>query len=303
VRASLITACEANGLLKEGQQQVTQTISSGLSAGIKNPFPDLPDELHKSTQEQQADASDHAQVEENTRPNPLLSGFIFDGDMPPTPPAQLVKRLIPKQGICFIGGQSGAGKTFVAVDLAVSLASGSSFFSHPTLERVGVVILAAEGAQTFASRIEVAKDQKAPGNLLPIAWLADVPNLAQQRGLREIINRLKAVDALFRDSHTVRLGAVICDTLAACFAIDDENDNSKAAAVIRHLKELSDRLNVVVIPVHHHGKLAETGLRGASAWHAGSDVVLSVLADRNQLTGVCENRRLRLAKSRSDDED
>ena len=303
VRASLITACDTNGLLKEGQQQVTQTITSGLSAGIKNPSPDLPDELHKSTQEQQADAGRHAQVEENTRPNPLLSGFVFDGDMPPIPPAQLVKRLIPKQGICFIGGQSGAGKTFVAVDLAVSLASGSSFFAHPTLERVGVVILAAEGAQTFPSRIEVAKGHKTPGNLLPIAWLADVPNLTQPRGLRELINRLKAVDALFRERHNVRLGAVICDTLAACFAIDDENDNSKAAAVIRHLKELSDRLNVVVIPVHHYGKLAETGLRGASAWHAGSDVVLSVLADRNQVTGVCENRRLKLAKSRSEDED
>jgi hypothetical protein len=32
----------------------------------------------------------------------------------------LVKKLIPFDGAGFIGGQSGAGKTFVVVDLAVS---------------------------------------------------------------------------------------------------------------------------------------------------------------------------------------
>ena len=302
VQSALITACHANGLLREGQRHVMQTIASGLAAGMKNPHPDLQDNHHKDKPPQHNDVDQDAPAEENARQIPLLSGFIFDGDIAPEPPAQLVKKLIPKAGICFIGGQSGAGKTFVAVDLAVSLASGSSFFSHPTLERVGVVILAAEGAHTLASRIEVAKHQKAPGNLLPIAWLADVPNLTDLRAQRALITRLKAVDAQFQASHNIRLGAVICDTLAACFAIEDENDNAKAAAVIRHLKELSDRLNVVVIPIHHYGKSAETGLRGASAWRAGSDVILSVLADRDHVTGSCDNRRLTLAKSRSEGE-
>ncbi len=300
VQSSLINACQANGLLKEGQRQVIQTIASGLSAGMKNPYPDLPDTRPKNQEPQEVDVGQDTTVAHNVHHSALLSGFIFDGDIAPKPPAQLVKKLIPKCGICFIGGQSGAGKTFVAVDLAVSLASGSSFFSYPTIERVGVVILAAEGAHTLASRIEVAKEQKAPAKLLPIAWLADVPNLTDTRHMRELVARLKAVDEQFQTTHGVRLGAVICDTLDACFAIEDENDNSKAAAVIRHLKELSDRLNVVVIPVHHYGKSAETGLRGASAWRAGSDVVLSVLADRDHVTGACDNRRLTLAKSRSE---
>jgi hypothetical protein len=39
-------------------------------------------------------------------------------------PRELVKGTLPYTGIAFIGGQSGAGKTFIAIDLAVALALG-----------------------------------------------------------------------------------------------------------------------------------------------------------------------------------
>jgi RecA-family ATPase len=60
-----------------------------------------------------------------------------------------VKGLIPPGDVAFIGGQSGAGKTFIAIYLAVSLASGRAFFGRRVKERVGVAILAAEGAATI----------------------------------------------------------------------------------------------------------------------------------------------------------
>ena len=60
-----------------------------------------------------------------------------------------------------------------------------------------------------------------------------------------MIQRLRCVDQEFRARHGFRLGAVICDTLAACFAIEDENDNSKAAGVLRSLKLIADQLNLV----------------------------------------------------------
>ena len=52
-----------------------------------------------------------------------LDGVVFDGEAPSEPPRELVKGLLPADGVAFIGGQSGAGKTFIAVDLAVALAS------------------------------------------------------------------------------------------------------------------------------------------------------------------------------------
>jgi hypothetical protein len=231
-----------------------------------------------------------------------LAGFFFDGEASPEPPLMLVKKLVPLNGICFIGGQSGAGKTFIAVYLAVMLASGGVSFGHKVVERVGVAILAAEGEGTIANRVEVARLRQTQGGILPIAWLGAVPNLADKKEVRAMIARLRAVDARFRASHGVRLGAIVFDTLAATFDLDDENGNSEAAKTIRKMNEMSRELGVVAIPVHHYGKAADTGLRGGSGWRAGCDAVLSVLADRNEITGQCRDRRIALAKSRVGEE-
>ena len=102
--------------------------------------------------------------------------------------------------------------------------------------------------------------------------------------------------------HGVRMGVIVIDTLAAVFALENENDNSEAAKIIRAMKVIGDALDVLIMPIHHYGKGAETGLRGASAWRAGSDTVLSITADRNQQTGVVSNHSLWLAKSRVGEE-
>lgn len=231
-----------------------------------------------------------------------LADFMFDGTAPTKPPRMLVKSIIPFEGIAFIGGQSGSGKTFVAVDLAVSLASGTPFFGHRVNERVGVVILAAEGSSTIASRICVARESKTDGTALPIAWRWDVPDLARPKLVAALIETLRRLSNLFQAEHGVRLGAVIIDTLAAAFSIEDENSNAEAAKALRLMNAMAKALGVIVMPVHHYGKGVETGLRGASAWRAGADAVLSVSADRDQTTGDCRNRRIALTKSRVGEE-
>jgi hypothetical protein len=314
VEHALTDACRANGLFaSDGPKGVRDTMASGLRGGMQNPHEDLPDNrtddatlLAEGTGVAQRLIENEGRLQQDNGPQPtaadLLDGWSFDGDALPEPPPMLIKRLVPLDGITFVGGQSGAGKTFIVIDLAVSVASGEPFFGHKVTERVGVAIFAAEGASTIASRVTVARNHKAHGEILPIAWLGAVPNLADPKEVRAMVNRLRAVDARFRASHGVRLGAVICDTLSASFSLADENDNSEAAKAIRAMKNLSDALRVVVLPVHHFGKAAETGLRGASAWRAGCDTVLSVMADRDNTTSKCRNRALVLAKSRTGEE-
>lgn len=276
-----------------------QTIKSGLNNGEKNPR----EPLSEAELAYFHNPQPRAELREiDTLTSDLLAGFTFDGDGSLKPPPMLVKRLVPLEGICFVGGQSGAGKTFLAIDLAVSLASGEPFFGYKVKERVGVAIFAPEGASTIPLRLHVARNEKAQGELLPIAWLGAVPNLSDRRELPRIIAGLKALDARMRETHGVRLGAVILDTLAASFDLDDEDDNSEAAKTIRVMKTLGSAVGAVMIPVHHYGKGQETGLRGASGWRAGCDSVLSVLADRNQITGKVANRSLALAKSRVGEE-
>ncbi|MGF3026952.1 AAA family ATPase [Methylobacterium aquaticum] len=228
----------------------------------------------------------------------LLLGFVFDGDAPAEPPRYLVKNMLPAEGVTILGGQSGAGKTFIAVDLATSLATGEPFFGRRVVERVGTVILAAEGAGTMEGRVTAARMELTDEACLPITWLGAVGNLANPAEVAALQPRIQAAERRFRERFGVRLGLIVIDTLAAAFALKDENDAAEAQAALRNMRMLGDALGAVVLPVHHYGKTEDTGLRGSSAFRGGADAVLSVLAERNQVTGDVGRRSLNLAKTR-----
>ena len=231
-----------------------------------------------------------------------LIGFSFDGDTPPEPPRFLVKHLLPAEGVAILGGQSGAGKTFTAIDLAAAAGTGQPFFGRRIVERVGTLILAAEGAGTLPGRIEAVRKAKSDGNPLPIAWMGAVPNLADADEVKALVPKIRAVDLLMRERFGMRLGLIVIDTLAAAFALKDENDAAEAQQALRHMRMLGEPLGALVLPVHHYGKTEDTGLRGSSAYRGGADAVLSVLADRKQVTGEVGSRSLNLAKTRHGEE-
>ena len=229
-------------------------------------------------------------------------GFTWGGAEPPSTPPALVDDLVPYERVLFIGGQSGSGKTFVAMDLAAAVVGKGLFLNREVNERVGVVVLAGEGAATLNNRWIAACDARGMNPDQPIYWLGAVPNLADPVEIPKLIERLRAVAAEMRARDGVRLGMVIFDTLAATFLLNDENDNSEAARTIRALKTIGEATDALMVPVHHYGKGSESGLRGASAWRAGCDAVLSITCDRDNLTGLTSNHWISLAKNRVGEE-
>jgi hypothetical protein len=226
------------------------------------------------------------------------SEFIFDGDASIDSPPMLIKKLLPASGIAFIGGQSSAGKTYMAVALGVALASGKEFFKYQVKERIGVLYIAAEGAANFGARVAAAKlaaDIKGP---IPFAWTHIIPPLQTQPELTAFSHKLQDVSQQMQQRWGVRLGAVFIDTVAACFSMQDENSNAEVSRVCASMRYIGDSIGVVVIPIHHFGKDQGTGLRGASAWRGAADVVISVTADIDANSGRVSNRALAVAKAR-----
>jgi len=282
----LTDAATACGLVKDdGMRSVKQTIKSGLDAGTRQPRCDL--ENREPTKEQPATADP-------------LDGFTFDGVEQITPPPMLVDELLPTRGLAIAGGQSGAGKTFVAILLATCLAGRKPFFGKDVSERVGALYVAAEGQGMIAARFAAAKDALGLDieKPLPIAWLKAPPPLNTKEQAEAFAAKLRALDAEFRKEHRVRLGVVILDTVAATFEMKDENDNAEAAKACARMRQIADAFGGLVVPVHHYGKTPEAGLRGASAWRAGGDVVLAVLAEIDPFTGHVERRELAISKAR-----
>jgi hypothetical protein len=112
------------------------------------------------------------------------------------------------------------------------------------------------------------------------------------------IEKLKAMAAHFKEKFDVRLGFVFVDTVSASFDIEEECDNAEAARVCKTLRRVGEEIRANAVPIHHYGKDAAVGLRGASAWRANADIILSVTADIDPVTGHVTNRQLSIAKDR-----
>lgn len=215
---------------------------------------------------------------------------------------EIVKGLLPSGEVVLIAGQSGAGKTFVTLELAACIATGEPFFGHKIKETGGTLFLLAEGAGTIAERLEAlrlgkfAEDSFAEA--MPIVW-ASVPGALNDPSVEEATFKVaKAVSQEMRDRFGVELRIIVVDTLAAAFAIEDEQASGPATAAIKVLQRLHVATGALVLAVAHYGKVAEAGVRGSSAYTASADAILAVMADRDALTGKVGNRSIALTKSR-----
>jgi hypothetical protein len=293
VTDALLDACDKNKYLQEhGRGTAVKTIQSGINAGCKQPHPDLPDREPSGA----ATADDSPSAEPSDDP---LANFVFMGSEKPSPQKMLIDGVMPLEGLPFIGGQSSAGKTFVAVLLAACAATAKPFFGREVTERVGTVIIAAEGramlnARISAALIELSVDEKE----VPIAWVKQMPDFSTSEGVTKLARELRAISKHFQTKFGVRLGLVFVDTVSASFDIKEETDNAEAARVCKVMRRIGEATGAIVVPIHHYGKNAGVGLRGASAWRANADFVLSVMADIDPQTVDVSNRQLAIAKDR-----
>jgi hypothetical protein len=228
----------------------------------------------------------------------LARTFSFVGDAPATAPRELIRKLLPAEGVAVTGGQSSAGKTFIKIYKAICLATVRPYFGHKVVEKLGSVFVAAEGRALIPNRFAAALAKEQITEKLPIAWLKQLPDFASSEGIKLFIRQLKAIDERFRGDFGARLGMVPIDTIAASFSMKDQDDNAEATKVCNVMRSIGEEIGALMAPVHHFGKNPESGLRGASAWKGSADVVEGVLADIDALSGKASNRELVCTKSR-----
>jgi RecA-family ATPase len=108
----------------------------------------------------------------------LPPGIICDGYAAPAPMPKLIEGLLSTTGLVFLGGQGSAGKSFIAIGMAVALATGEPFFGRAVNEKVGTLIIAAEGREDMQARIAAAKKHIGCECDLPILWMA-VPEFGE----------------------------------------------------------------------------------------------------------------------------
>lgn len=178
-----------------------------------------------------------------------------------------VKHLLPEIGIGLIAGQSGAGKSFAALELALRIARGEEFFGYRCL-RAPVLYLALEGAGGFGRRLR--------------AWMHEFGELPDNvhfliRSSFDIRNPTDRAE-LVRAAQDIGFtgGVILIDTMAQSALGMEENSSEGMGEVIAGMTSLQDSTSSLVLAVHHLGKDADRGPRGHSSLFAACDCVMTV---------------------------
>ncbi|NRP95858.1 Regulatory protein RepA [Marinobacterium sp. xm-g-59] len=175
----------------------------------------------------------------------------------------LIEDYIPKQSVGMLYGPSGVGKSHLALDMAVKIANGIPWCDHDT-EKGVVLIMAGEGQSGLKRRLQSIEKHngiKIDQNNLFVSERA--VGVDTEKGFMELV---AAIEALEKTPDLI-----IVDTLSRHLMSSSENSNEDMAAVINRLEQLKQRYNTSILIVHHTGKNAKNGSRGASSIRANID--------------------------------
>lgn len=176
----------------------------------------------------------------------------------PTPTDWLIKDYFERDKTVLLFGPSGGGKSFVVVDMGLSIATGKDWQGHTT-QQGAVFYICGEGKSGIKKRC-VAWAIK---NEVPL--VADVPFFVSDGAL--VLPDNEGIERLHRDievsgQHTPAL--IIFDTLARCLD-GDENAAKDISAFVQAIDAIRTKYSCTILMVHHSGKDELRGARGSSA--------------------------------------
>jgi hypothetical protein len=192
----------------------------------------------------------------------------------PAPEDQIVEGVIGRAAMSVLYWDSNSGKTFLAIDLACSIASAKRWMGRNT-EHGMVVYLATESATSVQMRLQAYKrhHQTKCGYLAIVqSPITLYDGAADAMQVVDLIQRLESEIGL-------KCALVIGDTLARMSAGANENSGEDMGTVLAHADFIRREADVHVMLIHHSGKDAARGARGWSGLRAAIDTEIEVTCD------------------------
>ena len=185
------------------------------------------------------------------------------------PPMQwMIHGVLPMEGFAALYGPSGSGKSFLAIDIAVSVANGNAMWFNRRIVQCPVTYCALEGEAGIGKRIDALRRHHNCTVSDDLRFIMESFDLLKEGDVDGLANAILA-------DHGGD-GLVILDTLNRAAPGADENSSADMGAIISNAKRLQAIVGGLVLIVHHTGKDITRGLRGHSSLHAALDSAIEV---------------------------
>lgn len=185
----------------------------------------------------------------------------------------LIQDVLPRRGFSALFGPPGSFKSFVALDIAHSVATGTAWMGKEVSTPGAVLYICGEGHGGVGARIRACRlhHRTAPG-----AKVYVIRHQLNLRSSKEDIQQLHLAITNLVQREDIRFELVQVDTLARSFGGGNENDSSDMGAFISSLSKIQRLLDCALQIVHHVGKDITKGLRGHSSLLGALDTELEL---------------------------
>ena len=173
------------------------------------------------------------------------------------PPVEfLIDQLLPEKAFTMMYGSPGSGKSFLAIDMALSVSNGVPWQGYET-KRGAVLYIAGEGVGGFGKRWKAWSKHKGMDKTPDMHVLPVAVNFMDEEEITRLLYTIDRLDKQF--------SMVVVDTVHRSMHGAEENSASEMARFIDACDTIQRHTGGTMLAVHHSGKSQAQGARGSNS--------------------------------------
>jgi KaiC/GvpD/RAD55 family RecA-like ATPase len=238
-----------------------------------------------------SDSPSHQQDDEWSPPQDVYELLSEPEIMSLPDPVFLIDGIVLSQSLGFIYGNPGAGKSFVALSMAMAIATNRSNWWDRNIKAHGpVLMIASEGVSDMKFRIQAWRKHHQIETESDLYLIRETINFLEPTDADKLH---RTVDALIERTGGQRPAMVIVDTLSRAIAGSDENDQASASLMVQTCDAIKDKWQTVVVCIHHSSK--QGSMRGSTVFAGAADWILETQREEGSRTGTINARKIKAA--------
>lgn len=188
-------------------------------------------------------------------------------NMPPV--KWLVDGVITKHGFSALYGAPGVGKSFIALDIALSVAYGRAWHDR-TVDGGKVLYIAGEGVGGLGKRVKAWETHYGLNDNVPLQVVPKAVQFRDESDIQELIDTIDHFGGGYR--------LIVIDTVARSMVGMEENSSSETGIFVAACDRIRTHADCALLAIHHSGKDTSRGMRGSNALLGAVDTSLQVKA-------------------------
>jgi len=206
----------------------------------------------------------------------VFTPYSFDEFLKMPPKEWLLDQVFGAGDIGMFYGTPGCGKTFLIIDMIMSLCTGSRWANRFDVQRpLYVAYCAGEGIGGLPSRFRAIARHYGVADLDNFAFYPIPPQLYDDNATATINHFCNEWKARQGAKEVAPLDVLIIDTLHTATITADENSAKDMGKVLHLCRWVASELGCAVILVHHTNKSGASE-RGSSALRGGMDFMIKI---------------------------